>query len=473
MSTAIDSMIAAGRVIVVTLSASILAFMTGCGKQSVASSALPTPKVTVGEVVEQETIDHDEFTGRTDAMESVDVRARVFGYLKTVEFKDGDFVDADQTLFTIEPDEYDAIHKQSLSRVEVASSKVDLAKSKLARNEKLIKSGAVSKEDYEESVAALREAEAMVLSAKADADRTGLDLKYTVIKSPIAGRIDRAYVTPGNLLTGGMTSGTLLTRVVTVDPMYVYFDIDDRSLLRYQRMNREKADANPQKPVRDQKIPCYVQLADETDFSREGVLDFAENQINTGTGTIQIRGVFDNKNLQLTPGLFVRVRVPVSDKYLALLIPDSAIATDQSVKYVYVVDGENKAIRRDVTLGALRGTMRIIRSGLKAGERVIIKGLQRVRPNQEVEPESAPPEQAATEAGAAASGTSAPGHTGPAAGPAGKSDVEPEAKSAVVPDPQPEAKSAAKPDPQPEAKSASESSAAGQPPGASAKRSPD
>jgi RND family efflux transporter MFP subunit len=380
----------------VAIAAVLVAGISGCSGPAGNAPEMPTPKVTVSEVALQETIDYDQFVGQTEASETVEIHARVFGYLKTVDFQDGDYVAAEQPLFTIEPDEYKAIHKQSLAKITVGESKVDLAKTKLARNEKLIKSGSISKEEYDESVAALREAEAIVIAAKADADRSALNLKYTVILSPIAGRIDRTFVTPGNLLTGGATSGSLLTRIVRVEPIYVYFDVDERSLLRYLRMSQGQADASPQKSVRERGIPCYLQLADESDFSHAGTLDFAENRIDPGTGTIKIRGVFANEDRQLTPGLFARVRVPVSEKYEALLIPERAIANDQGKKYVYVVDDENKVARRDVTLGGMRGSLRIVQAGLKAGEHVIVNGLQRVRPEQKVEPKIEVPPPAAS-----------------------------------------------------------------------------
>jgi RND family efflux transporter MFP subunit len=369
----------------------VVVLAAGCNNAVSAPPELPPPQVTVAEVVQRETLDYDEYVGRTEASETVEVRARVYGYLKTVEFKDGDYVAVDQPLFTIEPDEYDAIHKQSLARIEVAESKANLAHTKLARNEKLVKGGSVSKEEYDESVAAVRESEAAILAAKADAARTALDLKYTVIRSPIAGRIDRAFVTPGNLLTGGLTNGTLLTRIVKVEPIYVYFDIDERSLLRYQKLYNGKADASPQTTIRERGIPIFLQLADEQDFPHEGKLDFAENRVDPGTGTITIRGVFANENRLLTPGLFVRVRVPIGEKYEALLIPEQAIASDQGTKYVYVVDGANQPIRRDVQLGSQQGSLRAVKSGLQAGERVIVKGLQRVRVGQKVEPIVAQP----------------------------------------------------------------------------------
>jgi RND family efflux transporter MFP subunit len=193
-------------------------------------------------------------------------------------------------------------------------------------------------------------------------------------------------VSKGNLLTGGQTSGTLLTKIVNEQPMYVYFDVDERSLLRYMRQRPENRDAAPGS-LREIKIPCYLQLADEQDFSHEGQLDFIETEVKPGTGTARLRGVFANKNRELASGLFVRVRIPVSKPYEALLIPEQALATDQNIKFVYVVGDDGTATRRTVELGAQRGEMRIVTSGLKAGEQVIVKGLQRVKPGQKVEAE--------------------------------------------------------------------------------------
>ena len=231
---------------------------------------------------------------------------------------------------------------------------------------------------------AATEAEASLNAAKADANRTAVDLKYTVVQAPISGRIDRAMVSKGTLLTGGTGSGTLLTKIVDEQPMYVYFDVDERSLLRYMRQRTNSRNTDPGS-LRELGIDCYVQLADEKDFPHQGKLDFVESEVNTSTGTARLRGVFENKDDALSSGLFVRVRVPASEPYQALLIPERALATDQSVKYVYIVGDDGIATRRTVELGPQRGEMRIVSSGLKAGERVIVKGLQRVRPGQKVE----------------------------------------------------------------------------------------
>ncbi|QDU25697.1 Efflux pump periplasmic linker BepF [Anatilimnocola aggregata] len=389
------------RLLVVLLSAALLgtlAASSGCRPAAPEAGEMPVPKVTTTAVVAQETLDSDDYTGQTEASEMVDIRARVFGYLKSIEFKDGDFVTGPvlgpngevekegQILFTVEPDEYEAIHNQSLARIDLNQANLTLAKAKLARNAALLKSSAVSREEYEESVAAVASTEATITAARADASRTAVDLKHTVIRAPISGRIDRAMVSKGSLLTGGQTNGTLLTKIVNENPMYVYFDVDERSLLRYMRMRAATRESAPGS-LRDLDIRVYLQLADETDYKHEGTLDFISTTVNRTTGTARLRGVFKNEDRSLAGGLFVRLRIPVSKPYEALLIPEAALATDQSVKYVYVVGPDGTTRRQTVELGGTRGEMRIVTAGLKAGEHVIVKGLQRVKPGQKVDAE--------------------------------------------------------------------------------------
>ena len=362
-----------------------LLLLVGCGPEAAAVPPLPTPKVTVVAVAQEETIDQDDYVGRLEASETVDVRARVSGYIRSVDFKDGDYVEEDQPLFHIEPDEYESIHNISLARITLAETKRDLAKSKLARIEPLAKTGAVTAEEIDEARSTLRETEASIVAAKADAERSDLDLKYTVINAPISGRVDRALFTRGNLVNSGISGGTTLTKIVKTSPIYVYFDVDERSLLRYQKSRRSAEDADPKAPLREREMPCFIQLADESDFPHEGQLDFAAARVNPTTGTIRIRGVFKNQDQRLSPGVFVRIRVPVSEKYAALLVPEQAIATDQDVKYVYVVNDQSVVVRRNLQFGGARGGLRIVQSGLEAGERVIVKGLQRVRPDDKVE----------------------------------------------------------------------------------------
>jgi RND family efflux transporter MFP subunit len=374
----------------------MLCMTAGCDQAPIedAKQAI-APKVTTTGVVQQETTDFDEYTGRTEASEAVEIRARVFGYLRSIDFNDGDFVKEGKTLFTIEPDEYEAIHQQSLSKIALWESKLQVAKANLARRKTLLPKGTITREEYEEYVAAEREAEAAVTTAKADANRTAVDLKYTTVKAPISGRIDRALVTKGALLTGGISSGTLLTKIVKEQPMYVYFDVDERSLLRYMRQRDQSRESAPGS-LRKLGIDCFVQLADEKDFPHQGKLDFAESEVTSTTGTARLRGEFPNKARELASGMFVRVRVPASKPYKALLIPERALATDQDIKFVYVVGGDGVATRRNVALGNQRGDMRIVTSGLEAGEQVIVKGLQRVRTGQKVEAEAEVAKIAAT-----------------------------------------------------------------------------
>ncbi|MEM6473107.1 MAG: efflux RND transporter periplasmic adaptor subunit, partial [Planctomycetota bacterium] len=276
-----------------------LLFFTGCGETPTPEANSKPPKVVCVTAKTQTITDYDEFVGRTEAAESVIVQARVSGFLQTVEFEDGQMVRAGDLLATIEPDEYQAIHDQSLARIELAKSKYELAKSELARSTKLLKSNAVSQEEFEERVAAAKEATAEVTVAESDAARTSLDLKYTKITAPISGRIDRAFVTTGNMLTGGLGAGTQLTRIVASSPMYVNFNVDELTMLRYIRAKggrSESGDENSGQSLREMKIACQIQLQDEDAFAHDGVLDFLETEVDSSTGTIQLRGVFDNED---------------------------------------------------------------------------------------------------------------------------------------------------------------------------------
>lgn len=368
----------------------VIALAAGCNRTPPA--ALSTPPLQVASVlaVSREVTDFDEYVGRASASEFVEVRARVTGYIKTIEFQDGETVDADQLLFTIEPDVYQAAHDQAVSRIEWSKAKVTLAEKKLARADDLIKVSAISQEEYEENVAALAEARAQGVSAVADSEITALDLKYTQVKSPIAGRIDRALITPGNIVTGGLGTGTLLTTIVKNDPMYVYFDVDEKAVLRYQRMSIEdtknsgQTDA-PERTLKDLHVPCKIQLADESDFLHTGELDFLQNRIEEKTGSIQIRAVLPNADQLIRSGMFVRIRVPSSKPYNAVLVPEQCLGVDQDTRYVVVVEPGGKTSRRTVELGRQQGSMRVITKGLQAGEEVIYRGLQRIRPNVAIE----------------------------------------------------------------------------------------
>ncbi len=379
----------------------LLIFVIGCSTAKPKSASAPPAKVTVTTVLEQDITDFDDFVGRTEASETVEVRSRVSGYIDSIQFQDGSQVEEGQLLFEIEPDLYQAIHDQSLARIELWEAKKDLAEKKLARSKLLIPNGAISKEEYDESVSAVKEADAAKDTAIADAKKTALDLKYTKIRAEIAGRIDRAFVTPGNMVTGGIGSGTLLTRIVTTDPIFAYIDVDERTVLRYlRRLNQSTPDTTSVETVATtvpetaanvtgvkNTIPCYMQLADEKDFPHAGTLDFVENRVDSATGSIKVRGVFPNTNAMLTGGLFVRIRIPVSREYRGLLIPEQAICTDQNIKFAYVVGSDNIPKRTNLVLGAQRGAMRVVKSGIEANQKVIYRGLQRVRPSKAVEPE--------------------------------------------------------------------------------------
>ena len=365
----------------------------GCEKPTIKPVATPLKIATVQATSKQIT-DYDEFVGRTGAIETVEVRARVTGYVKQIHFSDGQMVQENDLLFSIEPDVYQAAHQQALAKIELMKARVGLAKSKLARAKSLIDVKAISQEEYEENVAALTEAQAQETSAQADSQISALDLKYTEVRSPISGRIDRALITPGNIVTGGLGTGTLLTTIVKNDPMFVYFDVDEQSVLRYQRLERQKQPEDPSKtqssnPLKSQEIPCFVQLGDEKDFPHRGKLDFLQNRIDDRTGSIKLRALLDNKDNLLKSGMFVRIRVPVSQPYDAVLVPEASIGVDQDTRYVIAIGSDKKPVRRTVELGRSIGTWRVITKGLDAGTEIVYRGLQRVRPGAEISIEQA------------------------------------------------------------------------------------
>ncbi len=367
-----------------TLTLLFLAILVGCKGSSAPSAAeQELPKVTTVQVAERETTDVDEYTGSTQPSQAVEVRSQVYGVLKTVKFTDGADVAAGDELYIIDPEEYQAIHNQSLARINLHDAQLEVNKAKLARRAQLVKSGAVSKEEYEEAIADVKSSEASIEAAKADASRTYIDLKNCVVKAPISGRIDKNYVSAGNIVTGGQGSGTLLTKIVNEQPMWVNFDVDERSTLKYMRQRKDITQLPGNLTALDLK--CFLKLADEKEFSHEGTLEVVANEADKKTGTTKIRATFPNKRKMLAGGMFVRLRIPVSKPYQALMIPESAIGSNLSIKFVYVVGSDGTAERRTVTLGKQEGTLRVIKDGLKAGEQVITKGLQRVRPGQKVE----------------------------------------------------------------------------------------
>jgi RND family efflux transporter MFP subunit len=345
-------------------------------------------KVVPIQAIELDTVDFDEFIGRTEASETVEVRARVSGFIKSVEFEDGSTIAENQLLYKIEPDQYQAIYRQARSQIDLLSARSELAESKLVRAQKLIEAKAISQEEYEENVAAMKESQAAIVAAEADAGIAELDLKYTEVRAPIAGRIDRTLITPGNMVTGGLTQGTLLTRIVRNSPMFVYFDVDERSLLTYQRLlaERRQSSNETQASLKERKVPCFLQLQDENDFSHQGLLDFIENRADSDTGTIRVRGTFTNQDGLLTGGLFVRLRIPsTKGKYKAVLIPEMAIVSDQTAKSVFVIGSDKKVERRSIELGAQKSNLRVVTKGLQAGELIVLDGIQQMRDGATVE----------------------------------------------------------------------------------------
>src|SRR6266478_8961030 len=359
----------------------------GCGKP-VPKIAPPPPVVSVVQPIEREVIGWDDYIGRLESPETVEVRARVNGYLDKVHFKEGKEVKKGDVLFTIDPRPYQADYDRAEAERQRAESQADLAKNDAARAGRLIATKAISEEDFDTKNKTYYAALAAVKSAKAARESAKLNLEFTEIHAAIAGRISRALVTEGNLVSGGVSGAgaTLLTTIVSLDPLYLYGDADERAILKYIRLSKEGTRVS----ARDKNIPAEMGLADETGFPHKGFIDFVDNRVDPNTGTMRARGVFANTDHSLSPGFFGRIRIPGSGKYPALLIPDRALGSDQALKFVYVVNAEKKVEFRPVTIGPIIDGLRVVKTGLKAGEPIIVEGLLRVRPGVVVD--AKPPE---------------------------------------------------------------------------------
>lgn len=375
------------RGVLLGLAAAGTMLLAGCGDgKDQTAAAPPPPQVTVSTPVQQTVREWDEYTGRFAAVERVEVRARVSGYLDRIAFKDGDIVYKGDLLFVIDPRPYQAAVDAARARVQQARSNVALTQRELDRAQDLRRTQAVSQSTLDQRAQEMQAAQASLLEAEANLRTSELDLEFTQVKAPVTGRVSNRLVSVGNLVSGGSEQSTLLTTIVSLDPIYFTFDADQAAYLRYVRLSRS-GDGPSAKP---ESTPVTLALPDEKAFTHAGHLDFIDNSIDESTGTIQVRAVFDNPDLLFTPGQFARVRLIGRADYAGLLLPDSAIGTDQSRRFVLVVDGENKAQYRPVTPGPLQNGLRVIRDGLQPTDRVVTAGLQKARPGSPVAPVEQP-----------------------------------------------------------------------------------
>ncbi len=369
-----------------SISLAVLALLfTGASCKPKKPEAGPPPpvKVTIAAPVVKKVTEWDEFVGRLESPKMVNLRARVGGYVEKIHFREGSEVKEGDLLFTIDPRQYQMAMEGAKAELDRTRTRAELAKNEAKRAETLIRSRAIAAEDYDTRLKAAAEADAAVRVADAALKKASLDFEFTTVRAPIGGRISYAQVTEGNLVTGGEKDSTLLTTIVALDPLYCYFEVDEQSALKYRQLFKDGKRASPL----FEPIPAEMGLSNETGFPRPGKVDFVDNVLKPDTGTIRVRGVFPNDDKLLAPGFFSRIRIPGSGEYDALLIRDEAIGSDQGRAYVFVIDKDNKAEYRPVEAGPLEEGLRIVRSGLKAGEKVVINGLMTVRNGSQVQAE--------------------------------------------------------------------------------------
>ena len=358
----------------------VIVLVSGCGRTAAEPPPPPAPVVSVAAVTQQEIVEWDEFTGRTEAVEMVEVRPRVSGHIQEVRFQSGQLIKNGEVLFVIDPRWHQAEFDRLEAEYEQARIRLDNADREAKRTAHLLASKAISTEEAEAREARFNEAKAALLAAQAARDTAKLDLDHTVIRAPIDGRVSRELQTPGNYVSGAPGTGTLLTTIVSVDPIYVYADLDEHSLLKFNALEHaRKLTRNG-----DGQVPVELALADEQEFPRRGHIESFDNRLDPAIGSIRLRAVFPNGDGRIVPGLFARIRVPLSEEYAATLIEERAIGTDQGQKYVLTLTSTNTVAYRPVTLGPAVNGLRIVRSGLDPGEHIVVNGLQRVRPGMPV-----------------------------------------------------------------------------------------
>ena len=366
--------------------------LSGCDKPPSQAAGPPPAPFTVSQPTKRTVTDWDEFTGRFEAMEEVQVRARVGGFVTSIEFKDGDFVKPGDLLYVIDSRPFEAVALQADGQLADARARAELARRELERALTLVTTSAVSESIVDQRRQTLQAAHAAEMQAEGALKAAKLNIEFSHVIAPMAGRVSRHLVSVGNLVQGADGGATVLTSIVSLDPIYIYFDMDEATYLKYNKLWFE----GRRPSSRDTANPVQVSLAGETKPSREGKMDFLDNRLDVSTATLRSRAIIPNKDISILPGQFGRVRLIGSAPYEALLLPDAAIATDQSRKIVFVVNNDNVVEVRPVTLGPLDDGLRVIREGLKADDKVIIEGIQRARVGAKVAPH---PPKAAEPAG--------------------------------------------------------------------------
>lgn len=361
--------------------ASSIALLSACGTAEPEIMTPPAPSVSVATVINEKLTEWDEFTGRIQAPETVELRPRISGYIDFIAFEEGALVEEGEPLFFIDNRSFKAEVKRLKAELLQAKSQFNLAQREYDRAQRLVKTNAISQEIVDNRFAAQQQSRAQVSSVSAALELAKLNLSYTRVTAPISGRVSNALITKGNYVTAGQS---VLTTLVSTKEVFAYFDADEQTYLKYSELDR----AGSRPSSRDTRNPVRMGLASDTGFPRQGVIDFVDNTVNVTTGTIRGRAVFDNQDGTLIPGLFARIRLLGSASYQGILIDDKAIGTDLNNKYVLVLDENNSVQYRAVTLGEKLNGLRIIKSGLTANDQIVVNGLQRVRPGTTVVPQT-------------------------------------------------------------------------------------